>query len=97
MATYISLARFTDQGIRSVKDSVKRADAAKEMASKFGVSMSSIYWTHGEYDIVAVVEAKDDAAATAFALAISSAGNVKFETHRALTRDEMQAVLQKLP
>ncbi|HEY1225701.1 MAG TPA: GYD domain-containing protein [Ramlibacter sp.] len=97
MATYIGLATFTDQGMRTVKDTVKRADAARELGSRFGVQMTDIHWTLGNFDIVAEFEAKDDAAMVAFSLAIASAGNVKFESLRALSRDEMTQVVTKLP
>ena len=59
MATYIALMNFTDQGIRSVKDTTKRAEAVMEAARKFGASMPQIYWTLGQYDLVAVIEAQD--------------------------------------
>jgi len=96
MATYIALSNFTDQGIRSVKESTKRADAVKEAASKFGAKMTQLYWTLGKYDLVAIIEAPDDNAATAFALAIGSAGNVRMQTMRAFTKDEMSGILGKL-
>ena len=97
MATYVVLASFTDQGIRSIKDTVKRADAAKEMAGKFGVKMKEIYWTQGQYDLVTLCEGDNETAITAFGLALTSAGNIRFQTMRAFTRDEMSAVLAKLP
>lgn len=97
MPTYVALAKFTDQGLRSVKQTVSRADAAREMASTFGVKMDTIYWTQGQYDIVTICEARDETAISAFSLALASAGNVKFETLRAFERDEMAAVLKKLP
>ncbi|HEY1228509.1 MAG TPA: GYD domain-containing protein [Ramlibacter sp.] len=97
MATYIGLATFTDQGMRTVKDTVKRADAARELGARFGVQMTDIHWTLGNFDIVAEFEAKDDAAMVAYSLAIASAGNVKFESLRALSRDEMTQVVTKLP
>ena len=96
MATYIALSNFTDQGIRTIKESAKRADAVKEAASKFGARMTQIYWTLGKYDLVAIIEAPDDASATAFALAIGSAGNVRLQTMRAFTKDEMSGILGKL-
>lgn len=97
MATYLAICNFTDQGIRSVKDSIKRADAVKEVAPKFGARMTQLYWTLGQYDLVATIEAPDDTAATAFALAIGSAGNVRMQTMRAFSREEMSAILGKLP
>lgn len=97
MATYIGLATFTDQGLRTVKDTVKRADAAKELGARFGVQMKDIHWTLGGYDIVAEFEARDEAAMVAYSLAIASGGNVRFQSLRALNRDEMTQVAQKLP
>jgi uncharacterized protein with GYD domain len=97
MATYIALSRFTDQGIRTIKDTTKRADAVQEAAKKFGANMTQIYWTLGQYDLVTIIEAEDEQTATAFALAIASAGNVRMETMRAFSRDEMNAILGKVP
>ena len=96
MGTYIALSSFTDQGIRSVKDTTKRADAVKEAAKKFGANMPQIYWTLGRYDLVAIIEAPDDESATAFALAIGAAGNVRTQTLRAFTKDEMNGILGKM-
>ncbi|HQY27510.1 MAG TPA: GYD domain-containing protein [Burkholderiaceae bacterium] len=96
MAKYIALASFTDQGIRNVKDSVKRADAVREAARKYGCEMSHIYWTLGNYDLVTIIDAQDEASATAFAMAIGSAGNVRTQTLRAFSREEMGAILGKL-
>ena len=97
MLNYVVLASFTDQGLKSIKDTTKRADAAKEMAGKFGVKMTEIYWTQGQYDIVTLCQANDEASISAFGLALSSQGNVKFQTLRAFTRDEMNGILAKLP
>jgi uncharacterized protein with GYD domain len=96
MATYIVLASYTDQGIRTVKDTTKRADAVREVAKKFGVTAREFYWTMGSHDVVVVFDAPDDAAMTALGMTIGSAGNVRTETMRAFSRDEMQAVLAKL-
>ncbi|MCM2252980.1 MAG: GYD domain-containing protein [Ramlibacter sp.] len=97
MPSYIVLGTFTDQGARTVKDTGKRADAVKDMAGRFGVTMKSIHWTLGQYDIVTYCDATDEASATAFALALSSAGNVRLQTLRAFSRDEMTGILSKLP
>lgn len=96
MATYIALSSFTDQGVRSVKDTVKRADAVQEAAGKFGAKMTQIFWTQGAYDVVAIIDAPDDQSATAFALAIGMSGNIRTQTLRAFSRDEMSSILAKL-
>ena len=96
MATYIVLSTFTDQGVRSAKDTTKRADAVKELAKKFGATAKEIFWTLGRYDVVAIFEAPDDASMTALGLALGAAGNVRTQTLRAFSREEMNGVLAKL-
>ena len=96
MLTYIALCNFTDQGIRNIKDTTKRADAVKEAAKKFGAKMTQIYWTQGKYDLVAFIEAPDEASASAFALAIGMAGNVRLQTMRAFSCEEMNGIVGKL-
>ena len=96
MPSYIVLCNFTDQGLRAVKESVSRADAAKEAAAKFGVKMTNIYWTQGQYDIVTFIEASDEQSAAAFGLALAGQGNVKMQTLRAFSRDEFAGILKKI-
>jgi len=96
MATYIVLSSFTDQGIRNVKDTTKRADAVRDSAAKFGVKVNEIYWTLGSYDVVAIFQAPDDASITALALSLGSSGNVRTQVLRAFDRDEMKGILGKL-
>lgn len=96
MVTYIALASFTDQGIKNVKETTRRADAVKELGAKFGVNMKEIYWTLGQYDLVVFFEAADEAALTAFGLSIAAAGNVRMQTLRAFSKDEMNAILGKM-
>lgn len=96
MATYIALGNFTDQGIRNVKDTVKRADMVREAAQKAGITMKDIHWTLGAFDMVVTFEAPDDAAMTAFGLAIGAAGNVRTQTLRAFNRTEMAGILARM-
>lgn len=96
MPTYIALSRFTDQGIRTIKDTTQRAAAVKELAATFGVNMTQIYWTLGEFDLVVIIEAADEQAATTFAMTVGAAGNVRTHTLRAFNADEMGAILGKM-
>ncbi|MFC5431424.1 GYD domain-containing protein [Paraburkholderia denitrificans] len=96
MATYVVLAQFTDQGIRTIKNSPQRASQVEEIARGFGCEMKEVYWTLGHYDIVAIVEATDEQSLTAFGLALGSAGNVRTQTLRAFTKSEMGAIIGKL-
>jgi uncharacterized protein with GYD domain len=96
MATFVMLASYTEQGIKSIQETLKRTDNVKAMAEKMGVTMKETYWVLGPYDIVAVFEAPDDAAMTAFALSVAKLGNVKTQTLRAFSAADMKGVLGKM-
>jgi uncharacterized protein with GYD domain len=93
---YVSLVQFTDQGIRSIKDTVKRSEAAMAEAEKMGMRIVQPLWTMGAYDVVVLLEAPDDETMSAFTLKIGSMGSVKTHTMRAFTKDEMEKLLAKL-
>ena len=96
MVAYVVLANFTDQGIRNVKDSPKRADAFKEMAKTFGVTVKELVWTQGRYDIVTVLEAPDEQAAMSLSLSLSALGNVRTETLRAFSAADLTKIVGKM-
>ena len=96
MGTYVVLAKFTEQGIRNAKDSPKRADAFKEMARTFGVTVKDIVWTQGRYDIVTIVEASDKSSAMSLNLSFGALGNVRTETLRAFSAAEMTKIVGKM-
>ena len=96
MASYIGLIQFADQGIRNIKDTVKRGDAAIAEAEKMGMKIVEEFWTMGAYDAVVVFEAPNDETMSAFMLKIGSLGNVKSHTMRAFRKDDMEKVLAKI-
>jgi uncharacterized protein with GYD domain len=96
MARYVSLIQFTDQGIRDIKDTIKRGDAAMAEAEKMGMKIIDEFWTMGAYDAVVVVDAPNDETISAFMLKIGSLGNVKSHTMRAFSREEMEGILAKI-
>ncbi|MGA8689239.1 MAG: GYD domain-containing protein [Methyloceanibacter sp.] len=81
---------------RPVKETIGRAEAFKEMAKKTGITVKDLYWTLGKYDIVAICEAPDDERATALSLSLCSRGNVRSETLRAFSFEEMKKILGKM-
>jgi uncharacterized protein with GYD domain len=97
MPRYVTLINWTDQGVAGFKDTVDRYEAFQQQVEELGVQFVDVYWTLGEHDIVTVVEAPDDEAATAALLSLGSAGNVRTKTMRAFSRDEMRAVIDKAP
>jgi uncharacterized protein with GYD domain len=96
MATYVVLARFTEQGVKNAKDSPKRAEAFKQMAETFGVTVKDIFWTQGRYDIVIVIDAPDELSATALNLSLSALGNIRTESLRAFSSTDMLKIVAKM-
>lgn len=97
MITYIGLLSFTEKGVQAIKDTTKRAAAAREAAKKFGVNIREMLWTMGEYDMVCVLEAEDEHALAAFNLATAMQGNLRSHSLRAYSAGEMDKILAKLP
>jgi uncharacterized protein with GYD domain len=95
MPSYVVLLNWTDEGIRTVKETIQRADSAAELAQQQGGSLQ-VYWTVGPYDLVAILEAPDDESATAFLLEAASRGNIRSTTLRAYDREQMSGILQRL-
>jgi uncharacterized protein with GYD domain len=93
MATYIMLANWTDQGIRNVKDSPGRLDAAKQLCKKHGAEIRQFFMTMGTHDMVAVIEAPGDDAMARIALAIASAGNIRTTTLKAFNEAEYRQLV----
>ncbi len=96
MPTYVTLMNWTDQGIRSVNNTVQRRDQADALAQKHGATIEQVYWTVGPYDLVTVIQAPDDESATAMLLELGSAGNLRTLTLRAYDRDEMSGIVGRI-
>jgi uncharacterized protein with GYD domain len=95
MATYVILMNWTEQGVSADRDTVGRREHADALAEKHGASIAHAYWTMGNYDIVAVIEAPDDESITAMMLELTAEGNVRTSTLRAFDHDQMQAIIAR--
>lgn len=96
MATFITTIKFTQQGIKGIDETTKRAAAVKATAKKLGTKVKDIYWTLGDHDGVLIFEAPDDETATSLLLHLGSQGNVHTTTVRAFTAAEMDKILTKV-
>ena len=97
MSTYFILANWTDQGIKDVKGSPERLQAAKRLAKDHGLRFLSFHMTLGQYDAIASVESPSDEAIAGFVLALSSAGNVRTTTLKSYTEQEYREIIESLP
>jgi uncharacterized protein with GYD domain len=96
MAHYVMLLKYTDQGIRSVKDTTKRAAAFAEAAERAGARVTSTLWTMGPYDLVVHAEAPNDETVGALAIGVAKLGNVSVQTLRGFTASEVDGILKKV-
>ncbi len=96
MTTYIMLLSWTDMGIKNVRESPRRLDAARKQLADMGGAFKEFYLTMGEYDMVAVCEAPDDAVAARFALQLGMTGNVRSRTLKAFPEGAYREVVASL-
>jgi uncharacterized protein with GYD domain len=92
MAKFVALINWTDQGAKAASQTVERAEAAQKLAADMGGSLE-VYWTMGQYDLVAILDAPDDESAVTFMAKVSSLGNVRTSTMRAFTADEVSRLM----
>ncbi len=96
MPTYIAMLKWTQQGIKNVKESPARVDAARKAFKKDGVTMKELYMVMGHHDMMVVIEAPDDAALAKALLSSASMGNFTSETSRAFTEEEYRHIINGL-
>ena len=96
MPRYVILVDWTEQGVRSVKETTQRAEHVKQMVAQMGGRMEALYWTQGRHDLVGVMEAPDEETAAAVGLRVGMQGAVRTETLRAFDAEEMGRILAKV-
>jgi len=97
MPTYVSLLRYTLQGIAAIKQGPARLDAARQAYKKAGGELKAFYLTIGQYDAVVIAELPDDTALARITLALGAMGNVRTETLRAFNEAEFRKIVGELP
>lgn len=97
MPTYVVLMKLTDQGIRTVKDSPERIESSIRHFEAMGGKFLGFYATMGQYDYVAIGEAPNEAIVMSFVLGLGRSGDVRTTTLKALSREEFEAIVSKLP
>jgi uncharacterized protein with GYD domain len=89
MAVYVTLYRYTDEGMKGIKSAAEIASGWQAEAQKRGVTVHALYWLLGQYDAVTIVEGDDDAV-QGLLLAIGAQGSLRTETHRAMSLEDVQ-------
>ena len=95
MPVYVSLVKWTDQGIKNYRDTVDRARDYSALVERNGGRTRELLWAIGEYDIVTIAEYPDDETATAALLQVGALGSVRTTTMRAFDADEMTGIIAR--
>jgi uncharacterized protein with GYD domain len=97
MPAYVSLFNFTEQGIKTVKETAKRAEAVRKNAEAAGGRVIGIWWLMGQYDGILIFESPDEDTAMRQLIANGMLGNIRTNTLRAYSEEEMARVIGGLP
>jgi len=97
MPIYITLYKFTDQGIKTAKESAARVEAATKLVESLGGKSLGVYYTMGEYDLVSIGELPNDEAMMTFLLRHGQLGTVRTTTLKAFTVEQFAELAKKLP
>ena len=96
MPTYVMLANWTDQGARQVKESPKRVETARKALTEMGGEFKTLYMTMGDYDLIVIYEAPDDAVAARFSLLLGQMGSVRTRTLKAFPEAAYREIIHSL-
>lgn len=96
MPTYVMLANWTDQGLKAIPDAGRRLDDSKKMLEEMGGQFRSLFMTMGQYDLIGIYDAPDDAVAARFTLMLSRLGNVRTSSMKAFPEEAFRQIIHSL-
>jgi uncharacterized protein with GYD domain len=96
MPSYVMLMRWTDQGVRNIGDLPRRLDSAKKLLADMGGQFNSLHMTMGEYDLVGIYDAPDDAVAVRYTLMLERLGNVRTTSLKAFPEQALREIVRSL-
>ena len=96
MGKNVLLLNWRDQGIKNVKDTIKRAESFKSHIEKKGGKLTNILYTFGQYDLVAIAELPSDETAMLVSLGTGALGNVRVTTLKSFDLDETRKIIGEL-
>jgi uncharacterized protein with GYD domain len=96
MAKYVTLVNWTDQGVKNIKDTVKRAEDFTRAVAKYGAKVETLLWTMGEYDVITIISAPNEEAAMKAVASVAAQGNVRTKTLRAFDGAEVSKMIADL-
>ena len=97
MPFYLIQASYTAQAVGAmIKNPQDRAAAVAPMMEKMGGKLHGLWFTFGEYDIVAIAETPDAVTAAAISMAIGSSGAMStYRTTPLMTSAEATDAMKK--
>ena len=96
MSRFVATIRFTDQGIKSIQETTRRAASFKAAAKKMGVKILDIYWCLGPFDGLLLFDAPDSQTATSAMLYLAAQGNVTTQTAEIFSAAGVEKILKEI-
>jgi len=96
MPHYVTLMRWTSQGIAGLPAWRERIEEGDRIIREAGGNLVGAFVTMGRYDVVEIFEAPDDELAVEILMKLQRFGAEHTETLRAFTRDEAEEIIRRL-
>ncbi|HEY2787451.1 MAG TPA: GYD domain-containing protein [Fimbriiglobus sp.] len=97
MVRYLMLVKYTETGAAQIQNTTRRAEWFRKWAGQLGVTIESLFWVLGEFDVVVVLSAKESAPIIALSAHMHRQGFVRTQLIRAYAEDEFQTILKLMP
>ncbi len=96
MSTYILLLKWTEEGIKTVKEAQSRVEHFRTLYKSLGAEIKMFYFVFGRYDMIAIVEAPSDEVMGKAVLSVGKFGAARGETLKAFTEAEAYEIIKGL-
>ena len=96
MPHYISLMRWTSQGLAGLPAWRERVEEGERTIEHAGGKLIGVYVTPGRYDVVEIFEAPDDETAAEIVMKLQRYGAEHTETLSGFTREEAEEIIRRI-
>jgi uncharacterized protein with GYD domain len=96
MAVYVTLYRYTDEGMKHIKEAGRIARGWQQEAEKAGIKVLGLYWLQGDYDAVTIIESDNDDAVNSLILSIGAQGYLRTQTMRAMSLEDVERAVKSV-
>ena len=93
---FVVLGKWTQKRMETIKDLPETIKAGRKVFESYGVKLTTLVFTLGRYDLVAIGEAPDAESITKALLSWGSRGLLRTETLTGFTGEKMAELVQEM-